>query len=333
LLRPEAVSGVRPQGAGSGNRRLGGQALGAAQHVLGGDGLRGLRPHPLGLADELGRLLLGVGPLAATTALVELPLLDVRVPAEVVDVQLAPVRVQVPHRVDGGAEQLDVVGDDDEAARVGAQVLAQPDDRVVQQRVGAGEQDAGELDAAALAAGERVQGLVEHAGRERERRGHRGGLGLRGPSAEGLELRVEADVAVGRLRGPVRVGQVAHLPLGPAQATEERVDAARGQDTVAGEGVEVARARVLWQVADRPGGPDGAGVGDRRGRRLSAGEDLRERRLPGPVAADQADLHPGVDPERRLLEEFPVPDGYRDAARRDHDCPSRCSGRSGRHRC
>ena len=60
--------------------------------------------------------------------------------------------------------------DDDEAPGVGAQVVAQPQDRVVvevvgglveQKGVGLLEQDTGELDPAALAAREGADGLVE----------------------------------------------------------------------------------------------------------------------------------------------------------------------------
>ena len=77
---------------------------------------------------QCGRLLLGVGPLAPTAVLVVGPLLEIGVPAQVVDVEDPAAGVEVHDLVDGVAQQLDVVGDDDEAARVGAQVVAQPQD-------------------------------------------------------------------------------------------------------------------------------------------------------------------------------------------------------------
>ena len=83
---------------------------------------------------------------------------------------LGPVGVEVEDPVDDRVEQLDVVADDHEAALVAAQEVAQPPDRVgvevvrrlvEQQRRRAGEEDAGQLDPAPLAAREGVQRLVE----------------------------------------------------------------------------------------------------------------------------------------------------------------------------
>ena len=181
--RPSAVSGVLPHGAGSGKRSLATlsdcrtasrpdeQLVGAPGHVLRGDGLGGLGAHLVGLRVERGGLLLGVGALALAALLVGLALLLVELPAHVVDVDLGAVGVQVEDLVDDRLDQVDVVGDDDEAAAVGLEEVAQPDDRVgvevvgrlvEQQGVGVREQDAGQLDAAALTAGEGVQRLAEH---------------------------------------------------------------------------------------------------------------------------------------------------------------------------
>ena len=88
-------------------------------------------------------------------------LLEVGVPAQVVDVEDPAAGVEVHDLVDGVAQELDVVADDDEAPGVGAQMVAQPQDRVVvevvgglveQERVGLLEQDPGELDPTALTA-------------------------------------------------------------------------------------------------------------------------------------------------------------------------------------
>ena len=170
------------------------------------------------------------------------------------------------------------MADDDEAAAVGLQVVAQPDDRVgvevvgrlvEQQRVGVREEDAGQLDTAALTAGERVQRLAEHAVGQAERGGDGGGLGLGGVPALGEELRLQALVPAHRLvagrarrrwRCAVSFSRISRISV---------VEAAGGEDAVAGEHVEVAGARVLRQVADLAGAGDGAG-----GRLALAGEDL-----------------------------------------------------------
>ena len=94
--------------------------LGAARHVLRGDGLGGLGAHLVGLREQRGGLLLGVGPLAPAALLVRLALLQVGVPAEVVLVELAAVGVQVEHLVHRRAQQVGVVADDDEPAGVRA---------------------------------------------------------------------------------------------------------------------------------------------------------------------------------------------------------------------
>ena len=113
------------------------------------------------------------------------------------------LRVEVEHPVDGLADELDIVADHDEAARVVLQELAQPDDgvgvevvrRLVEDhRVGVGEQDAGELDAAALAAGEGLQLLVEDAVGQVEVARDRGGLGLGRVPAEHQEPVLEVAV-------------------------------------------------------------------------------------------------------------------------------------------
>src|SRR6202042_2821321 len=82
-----------------------------------------------------------------------------------------PVGVQVEDLVDNLLDQVHVVADDQEPAAVVLEVVAQPDDRVrvqvvgrlvEQQRLRVGEQDAGQLDPAALATGQRVQRLLQH---------------------------------------------------------------------------------------------------------------------------------------------------------------------------
>src|SRR5690606_24663267 len=274
-------------------------------------------------------------PLPAATTLVHLPLLEVGVPAEVVDVELAAVRVEVEDGVDGVAEQLDVVADDDEAAGVGLEVVAQPDDGVVvevvgrlveEERLRAREEDPCELDPAALTAGEGVERLVEDAGRQAEVRGEAGRLGLRGPATLRGELGVEPRVAFDRLllRAP---GLRRHVRLGAADPAQDPVDAARGEHAVAGEDVEVSGARVLREVADLTGAGDRPGVLDDARGRVLAGEQLGQGRLPGPVAADEADAHPGVDAEARAVDQLTGADAHRDVVGGDHRQTSeRCGG-------
>ena len=151
---------------------MGEEFFGAAQHLLGGDGLGRLGPHLLALGLEMFGFLEGVGAFFAPTPLVFLALLEVGGPPQVVDVDVGAVGVEVENLVDGVAQELNVVGDDHDAAGKGFNPVAQPHDRVVvevvgglveQEHVGVGEEDAGELDAATLAARERVERLVEDA--------------------------------------------------------------------------------------------------------------------------------------------------------------------------
>ena len=270
------------------------QRIGPTQHLLRGTRLGRLRAHLVGLGAQRVDLALGVGPLAVPATLVGLALLQVGLPAEVVDVDRGAVRVEVPDLVDDGVEQFDVVADDDEPAVVLPQEVAQPRDRVgvevvgrfvEQQRRrlagGVGEQDAREFDATALAAGQRAQRLGQHAVGQAEVGADPRGLALCRVAAERgealLEIAVAADerVVVGLFGEPdLRLGDVA----------DEDVETACGQHPVARDDVEVAGARVLRQVADGALDLDPAGV-----RRALAGEHAHGRGLTGAVAADEAD--------------------------------------------
>jgi len=302
------------------------EALGAADHVLGSHGLGGLGPHLVRLGQEGTGLPLGVGALAAPPLLVVLTGLQVGVPPEVVDVELGAVGVEVEHVVDGQAEQLDVVGDDHQPPGEGLQVVPQPHDGVVvevvgrlvqQERVGIGEQDARQLDPAALAPGQGPQRLVEHPGGEPEVRGDPCGLRLGGPAALRGELRVEPDVT---LHGPVPPRSLGgrHLVLGPADAPEDVVDAACRENAVTGLLLEVTGAGVLRQVAHRAGPRDGPSPREGLGGHVLACEQLREGRLPRPVATDEADPHPAVHAERGGPDQFPGSDAQGEVLDCDH---------------
>jgi hypothetical protein len=151
-------------------RQPGDQLLGAAGHVLRGDGLGGLGPHLVGLGHQRAGLLLGVGALPAAAPLVGLPGLQVRLPAQVVDVDHRAGGVEEPDLVDRLQQRASwrsirppLVGESAQPGdRVGVEVVG----RLVEQQdaaavlAGVAEQDPGQLDAAALTAGEGADGLA-----------------------------------------------------------------------------------------------------------------------------------------------------------------------------
>ena len=151
------------------------------------------------------------------------------------------------------------MADHDQPALVVAQELAQPDDRVgvevvgglvEQQRLGAGEQDPGQLDAAALATGQRLAAAGRGSGPRCRGCGRSGRLGLGGVPTAGVQLGVGPLVAAHR---PVRAPPGRRCPsrARPPQPAYDVVEAARGQDPVAGEHLGVAGARVL-RAGSRP---------------------------------------------------------------------------------
>ncbi len=195
----------------------------------------------------------------------------------------------------------DVVADHDEAALVRREVAAQPGDRVgvevvgrlVEQQdaaavlAGVAEQDPGQLDAAALAAGQGADGLAE------DPVGQARGWRRSGPPRPRRRTRRARRTGppARRTGGPAarRRGRRRAAPRATVISAMQRVQAARGQHPVAGGDVEVAGARVLRQVADGAGPVDLAGV-----RLALAGEDLQRGGLAGAVAADQADPVAGL---------------------------------------
>jgi hypothetical protein len=130
------------------------------EHLLCGLGLGRLGPHLLRLGLEGGGLPGGVGELALAAALVGLPLRQICLPADVVDIDHRAVGVEVEDPVHHGVEEVHVVADDDQAALVGLEEVAQPGDgvgvqvvrRLVQEQgVGAGEENPGQLHPSPLA--------------------------------------------------------------------------------------------------------------------------------------------------------------------------------------
>ena len=213
------MSGVRPHGAGSGKRSLATRSAARtssrpesifsarAHHLVGRGGLRRL-------GAELGRLqlqdaglLLDVDAFLLAALLVRGALPLVVLPAHVVDVDHLAVRVQVEDLVHGLLHELHVVADHDQSALEVLEELAQPDHRVgvevvgrlvEEHRLGAGEQDPGELDAAALAAGEGRQRLVEDAVGQAQVARDRRGLGLGRVAAECGEAILQVSVGLHR---------------------------------------------------------------------------------------------------------------------------------------
>ena len=211
---------------------LGEQAFGAAHHVLRGHGLGGLGMQADALFHQAFGLLLGHLALTASTFLVHHALVQIRLPAHRIHVDLPALRVQMPDLVHHLVQQFGGVGDDQESALIPLQVAAQPFDRVGVQVVGRlvqdhrvriGEQDARQLHAAALAAGERAERLVHDLLRQSQRFGHRVGLGLGRVSAGLVEVLHRLVVAVQGLGHHVRV-RVGHLPLGLAHAADNGGD-------------------------------------------------------------------------------------------------------------
>ena len=251
--------------------------VGAAQHILRGNGFGGLGAHLGGLGAQRGGLAFGVGALAAAALFVGRAGVEVLLPAHVVDVDLAADRVEEPHPVDDVGEQVDVVADDDEPTGVATQEFAQPAERVgvevvgrlvEQQRggrtgagVGGGEQDPGQLHPAALPAGQGAQRLGQNPVGQAETRADAAGLAFGGVPAQRGEPLLELTVAAhGAVAGGV-VGHLGHQRLLLLQVGQQGVEAAGGEHPVAGQHLEVALLGILWQVTDFPAAGDGAAYG------------------------------------------------------------------------
>ena len=200
--------------------------------------------------------------------------------------------VEVEHASDRLVEQFEVVADDEQGPAVGPEEPEQPvlgvEVEVVrrlveQQGVRAGEKDAGELDAAALPAGEHPERLVHPVCAKAETGSQRPSLALGLVAALHAELffrpRVSPD---GSLVGPFLHGDAQLL-----QPHDVLIDPPAGQDVVdAGSAVEHARdAWVLRQVAESALAQDLA-----RDRLISSPEHLEQAGLTCSVATDETDL-------------------------------------------
>ncbi len=183
---------------------------------------------------------------------------------------------------------------------------------VEQQRLGAREQDARQLDPPPLTTGEGPQLLAEDPLLDAEAGRDLGSLGLRGIAATGVQVGVGPLVATHRPLADRRL-VAAHLGLGLPQPAYDVVETARREDPLTRENLGIAGAGVLRQVADRAGGVHGTG------RRLAfAGEDLGEGGLAGAVAADESDLVARSDTEADVLHQQPRPGTHLEVLGGDH---------------
>jgi hypothetical protein len=178
--------------------------------------------------------------------------------------------------------------------------------------VGCREQDAGQFDAAALAARQRAQRLRQNAIGQAEAGTDPAGLALGAVPAEGGEPLLELAVATdGTIAGGV-VGDLGHQRLLLLQVGQQGVEAARRQHPIACQGVEVAFSWILWQIADFAGPGDGARVWLTFARQNPHGGGLART-----VSAHEPDAVAGLHPKGR-------PVGGQQRARACADLEVRC---------
>ena len=229
-----------------------------------------------------------------------------------VDVDLSTIRIQVEHLVDRVTEELDVVGNNHDATGERLNPVAQPDDRIVvevvrgliqEEYIGVGEEHACQFDAAALAARERVEGLVEDAVLKTEGMGDLRRLGVGGPSSGVRELLVEFDVAFHGSLLPGTIGR-RHLMFGLANARDDRINAAHGNNAIPGLHLGVTHVGILSEVADGAIGGDRSRVLGGAPAICLACEEAHRRGLTRAVTADEADAHALIDSEARVVDEL-----------------------------
>ena len=266
------------------------------QFVVGGDARLGLglprfrrRGDPLAF---LGERALAGGLLAAF--LLE-PLLLLLEPGRIIAlVGNAAAAIELENPARDVVEEVAIVGDDEDRARIGAQMPLEPVDGlgvemvgrlVEQEEVGLLEQEAAKGDAAALAARKRRHLRV--VGRAAERVHRLLDLAVEIPQALGLDLVLKPGHLVGRLVGIVHREFIV--------AVEDRLLVLDAEHRVALHvelGVEL---RLLRQVSD-PGAFGDEALADELG--VEARHDAQQRRLARAVDAEHADL--GVRVERQV---------------------------------
>ena len=230
-------------------------------------------------------------------------------PARVVALERdAPAAVELQDPLGDVVEEVAIVGDRDDRARVLLQEPLQPEDRlgvevvgrlVEQQQVGVAEEQAGERDAALLAAGERRDvGVV---GRAAQRVHRDVDVALQAPGVGGVDLVLE--------RGLLRAdGLVVGVGLGPlghdgVVLVDEVLDLADAVEHVALDVLGRVELGLLAQVADGEAGREPRLTDEAV---VEPGHDPQQARLAGAVRADDADLRARVERDRDVLEHGPV---------------------------
>ena len=166
-----------------------------------------------------------------------------------------------------------------------------------------GEEHACQLDAATLAAGEGIEGLVEDAILETKGMSDLRRLGVGSPPSGVRELLIELDVALHGTLLPRALGR-RHLVFGLADARDDRVDAAHRDNAIAGLHLWVTDVSVLCEVADGAVGRDGSGVLGGAPAIGLACEEAHRRGLTGAVTADQTNAHAFIDTETCVVDEL-----------------------------
>ena len=191
-------------------------------------------------------------------------------------------------------EEVAVVGDDQDGARIIAQMAFQPVHAlgvemvgrlVEQQQVGLVEQQLAQRDAAALAA--RQLGDVGVVGRAAQRVHRQIDLAVEVPQVLGVDLVLQLGHLVGGLVGVVGGDLVV--------AVEQRLLGGDALHDVLAHGLFRVELRLLLEVADARALGDPALAGEFG---VDAGHDAQQRRLAGAVDAEHADL--GVRVERQV---------------------------------
>ena len=236
-------------------------------------------------------------------ALLLQPLLLLHEPGRIIAlVGNAAAAVEFENPAGDVVEEVAVVGDDQDRARIVAQMAFEPRHRlgvemvgrlVEQKKFGLFQQQPAQRDAAALAAGElRHLRVVRRAAQ----RVHRlVDLGIEIPQPLGLDLVLQLGHLVGGLVGIVRGELVV--------AVEDRLLRRDALHDVFAHGLVRIELRLLRQVADAGalGDPAFAGIFV-----VDAGHDAQQRRLAGAVDAEHADLGVGIERQIDVLQDLAV---------------------------
>ena len=263
----------------------------------------GVGAHPLQLVLE---------PLLALDVLLPLDLearrLGLQVGGVVALVRVGPTPVQLQDPLRDVVEEVPVVGDGDDRARVLGQVLLQPLDGlgvqmvgrlVEQEQVRLLEQQLAQGDPAPLAAGQHGDVGI---GRRAPQRVHRLlQLGVEVPGVAVVELLLElAHLGEERVVVGIRLGQ---LGGDRVETVQQRLGLRDALLDVLQHRLRAVELRLLQQDAHRVAGrQDGVAVG----RLVQPGHDLEHGRLAGTVRTHDADLRAGVERQRDVVEDYLV---------------------------